>query len=56
MLVTLVVIAWLQRNFAHRHDEWKLIETKGLQWLAGRKLNKTVDELLKHVKNRYWTD
>ncbi|WAQ96449.1 VMA5A-like protein [Mya arenaria] len=46
VLATLIVLSWLRSKYAHRKEEWQMIETKALAWLGQQSLKKPVEELL----------
>ncbi|WAQ96448.1 VWA5A-like protein [Mya arenaria] len=49
VLATLIVLSWLRSKYAHRQEEWQMIETKALAWLGQQNLEKPVEELLSLV-------
>ncbi|XP_053391795.1 von Willebrand factor A domain-containing protein 5A-like [Mercenaria mercenaria] len=54
IVCTVIVLCWLRKQFPHRHEEWQMIETKALTWLASQKVSTSVEDIIQQTTQSLW--
>ncbi|XP_045212788.2 von Willebrand factor A domain-containing protein 5A-like isoform X2 [Mercenaria mercenaria] len=55
VVCTVIVLGWLKKEFSHRHEEWQMIETKALAWLASQNLILSVEDIIQQTIQSLWS-
>ncbi|XP_060569603.1 von Willebrand factor A domain-containing protein 5A-like, partial [Ruditapes philippinarum] len=54
VVCTVLVLAWLRKQFSHRQEEWQMIEAKALVWISTQSPSFTTEEHIKHTTEMMW--
>ncbi|XP_060569595.1 von Willebrand factor A domain-containing protein 5A-like isoform X2 [Ruditapes philippinarum] len=55
VVCTVLVLAWLRKQFSQRQEEWQMIEAKALAWISSQNPSFTSEEHIKHTTEVMWT-
>ncbi|XP_060602110.1 uncharacterized protein LOC132755284 isoform X2 [Ruditapes philippinarum] len=55
VVCTVLVLAWLRKQFSQRQEEWQMIEAKALAWISTQSPSFTTEEHIKHTREVMWT-
>ncbi|XP_053392403.1 von Willebrand factor A domain-containing protein 5A-like isoform X2 [Mercenaria mercenaria] len=56
VVCTVIVLCWLRKQFSHRQEEWQMIETKALAWLASHNLSPSEEDIIQQTTKSLWRD